>query len=703
MAWRACRFGGIWFLALSSFAWGVASPSGCDPDHAAEVRLVTVQNSGLENLQEYAVAIALDRTNFDFAVPFPDGSDLAVWDAIAHQALPDWLESYDAAAGKGLLWVKLPALGAQASVSLWLTAGRVPGCAAAAFSGFAVFPFFSDVRDVVNWRSTNELTVSNTVVEGPLTITKRSVIESDGTYNNTPAVVQAANGDFVLSYKKGPGHVGSPFVILRRSRDGGATWSPEEVYWDSSKPDPGLARTPLGDLLIAFVKADSSGDLGGAYSRSADNGLTWGPFTFFDDPPTATYVVDPLLNIGSTMYGAGYGLYVGGTGDAPSVWSSSDDGFTWSKLSELRGPEDPGLNETALAQTGPNTLFAMMRTDDNLDTFGRYSDDLGFTWGPLISYTSQVGVLQDPEMIQAGAALILLGRDATAIPGVPGNKIGYPRQLVAFVSYDAGKTFGYGTVLDTYTGQTIDGGYSWPILPEPQKGWPGGEFGLDGAGRCQPAEVGCWGQNSQVYIVYYADSHSLSEPDIKSVTLSVRPPSVAPSSSLHVLSQLAPGLATHALNLKATRYALEFRFRSNPTPAGSQFSVVVQGEASGSAVNLVDWELPSTHGADPTADSGIISNGEFVQVLNSFSYGESYRLRTVVDEILGTQQASLLDEFGGIISSNVAVPLAQGSAHAVVVQMGNNSNLRATDSLVDFVFVRAAAPTEPTVVVTSAR
>jgi len=75
----------------------------------------------------------------------------------------------------------------------------------------------------------------------------------------------------------------------------------------------------------------------------------------------------------------------------------------------------------------------------------------------------------------------------------------------------------------------------------------------------------------------------------------------------------------------------------------------------------------------------------------------------VVDEILGTQQASLLDEFGGIISSNVAVPLAQGSAHAVVVQMGNNSNLRATDSLVDFVFVRAAAPTEPTVVVTSAR
>ncbi len=703
MARRACGFGGICLLVLSSFAWGVASPSGCDPERAAEVRLVTVQNSGQENLQDYAVAVALDRANFDFTIPTRDGSDLAVWDAITHQALPDWLESYDAVAGKALLWVKLPALEAQTSVSLWLTAGRVPGCSAPLLSGYAVFPFFSDVSDMRNWRATNGLAVSNTVVEGPLTITKRGVIESDGTYNNTPAVVQAANGDFVLSYKKGPGHVSSPFVILRRSRDGGATWSPEEVYWDSSKPDPGLARTPHGDLVIAFVKADSSGDLGGAYSRSADDGVTWGPFTFFDDPPTATYVVDPLLNIGSTMYGAGYGLYVGGTGDTPSVWSSSDDGFTWNKLSELRGPEDPGLNETALAQTGPNTLFAMMRTDDNLDTFGRYSNDLGFTWGPLISYTSQVGVLQDPEMIQAGAALILMGRDATAIPWVPGSKIGYPRQLVAFVSYDAGQTFAYGTVLDTYTGQTIDGGYSWPILPEPQREWRTGEFSLDGAEPCQPVEFGCRERASQVYIVYYADSHNLSEPDIKSVTLSVGRPLAVPSSSLHVLSQLAPGLATHGLNLNTTRYSLEFRFRSNPTPAGSQFSVVVQGEASGSPVNLVDWELPSTHGTDPTADSGIISNGEFVQVLNSFSYGESYRLRTVVDEILGTQQASLLDEFGGTISSSVAVPLAQGSAHAAVMQMGNKSNLRATDSLVDFVFVRPAALTEPTVVVTSAR
>jgi hypothetical protein len=637
------------------------------------VQSVTIENSGTENLQDYPIAVRLDTTDFDFTLPSRDGSDLALWDASTHNAASLWLESYDPVAGNGLLWVKLPVLGPQASQKLLLTAGAVTGCTALAADGHSVFPFFSDVNDVSNWHATNHLSVTNTIVDGPLTIGNRSVIESDGTYNNTPTVVQAANGDLVLSYKKGPSHVNSPLVILRRSRDGGATWSPEVVYFDASKPDPGLARTPLGDLLIAFVKQNQSGAVGGAYSRSSDNGLTWGTFTFFDNPLTNTFIVDPLLNVGSTMYGAGYGLYVGGTGYASTVWSSTDDGLVWTKLSELRESGDPGLNETALAQTGSTQLFAIMRADDNLDTFGRYSPDMGMTWGPLISYTSQLGVLQAPEMIQAGPALILMGRASSDLPGVqPAATIAYPRQLVAFVSYDGGQTFGYGAVLDTYTGATIDGGYSWPIvLP-----------------------------NGQVYVVYYADSHNLQQPDIKSVTLSVSSPSSVPSASIHVLSQLAPGLATQALSLNATRYALEFRFRSNPAPQGSQFSVISQGQSSGGLSTLVNWELPSTHAPDPTSDSGIISEGKFVPVLTGFTFGQRYRLRTVVDETQLTQQSSYLDEFGGMISTTSVQPLAQGASHIAALQIGNNSSLRATDTLLDFLFVRPAAQTEPTVTVT---
>jgi hypothetical protein len=100
-------------------------------------------------------------------------------------------------------------------------------------------------------------------------------------------------------------------------------------------------------------------------------------------------------------------------------------------------------------------------------------------------------------------------------------------------------------------------------------------------------------------------------------------------------------LATHALNLSMTRYSLEFRFRSGLTPAGSQLSVVLRGQASGSPSSLVNWELPSTHASDPTSDSGFISNQQFVPVLTGFSYGQLYRLRTVVDETQGTQPGSI--------------------------------------------------------------
>ena len=381
----------------------------CDPYAAPEVLSLTIQNTGPETLQNYPVAISLDESVFDFTVP-KDGSDVAVWDAASRKPMSTWLESYDATAGKALLWVKVPGLGRRASQRLLLTAGNATNCATSLFDGHSVFPFFSDVHDVSAWHATNRLRVTDTITEGPLSIGGRSLIESDGMYNGFPGVAQAANGDFVLAYKKGVSHVNSPFVVLRRSTDAGTTWSPEVVYFDSSQPDPALIRTPLGAMLMALGKADQNGDAAGAYSRSADNGLTWSPFAFFADPPRDVVGVAPSLNVGQMMYGTGYGAAASGIGFTPSLWLSADDGFTWTKLSELREPGDPGLNETAIAQTAPYTLFAMMRADDSLKTYGRYSSDMGANWGPLISYTSQVGVLQAPMMVQAGSGLILMGR-----------------------------------------------------------------------------------------------------------------------------------------------------------------------------------------------------------------------------------------------------------------------------------------------------
>jgi hypothetical protein len=84
------------------------------------------------------------------------------------------------------------------------------------------------------------------IEEVGIKITDRQIIESDGMYNSTPSVVEAANRTWVLTYLKGAGHVSSSVVIMRRSLDSGKTWGPEVQYFDTSKPDPSLANTQRG-------------------------------------------------------------------------------------------------------------------------------------------------------------------------------------------------------------------------------------------------------------------------------------------------------------------------------------------------------------------------------------------------------------------------------------------------------------------------
>lgn len=318
------------------------------------------------------------------------------------------------------------------------------------------------------------------------TISDRKVIQSgasDSSYNQAPAVVETASGDYLLSYKKGTNHVNDPYVVLRRSRDKGVTWGPEVIQWNTNNPDPTLATTPLArDLIIEFGKQDESGVSGAAHARSTDNGYTWSGFTFFDNPASGTsftptrYLTDEL-----TMYAAGYGPHGNGTNDA-SIWVSADDGYTWAKMSTVRQSGDAGINETALAKVGPTTLLAISRDDAGTSTWGHLSTDMGSTWGFQIDYTPQVGILHLPQLLQVRNTLFLFGRNPAK------------NQLVMFASYDGGRTFKDRTILDTYTGLSIDGGYCWPIL-------------RSGDG---------------IFVVYYADSGGLRLPDIKSLIIHFR-------------------------------------------------------------------------------------------------------------------------------------------------------------------------------------
>lgn len=319
-------------------------------------------------------------------------------------------------------------------------------------------------------------------------ITDRQVIESDGMNNNTPGVAQAANGDWVLTYRKNALDGSTSLVILRRSSDNGQTWGAEQVYFSS--PDPGVVETPKGALLLSLVTQDSNGSTGAAVTRSLDYGLTWSPFTFLSAPASLIYAFSPsLVNAGASMLGTSYSVLSGGANQA-SFWTSADDGVTWTETSSISQPGDASINETTIARVGAAQFIAMSRDNANTSTWVHFSNDSGMTWGSQLDYTPQVGILQDPQLLQVHNMVLVFAREFIA-NGPP------PHSFVMYASFDNGQTFTNRTVLDTYGGTSVAGGYCWPLVES----------------------------NGSVFLVYYADSHTEAEipytasPDIKSLVL----------------------------------------------------------------------------------------------------------------------------------------------------------------------------------------
>jgi hypothetical protein len=161
---------------------------------------------------------------------------------------------------------------------------------------------------------------------------------------------------------------------------------------------------------------------------------------------------------------------------------STDDGYTWIKLSPIAQPDDAPINET-IAKVEPSRFLAISRDEAITNTWAHFSADSGRSWGAQIDYTPQVGILRAPELLQLKNVLLLFGRQW--------DYVKLPHEFVVFASYDGGSTFTDRTVLDTYTGLAIDGGYCFPLLRS------------DGT----------------VFVVYYADSKNLEKPDIKSLVL----------------------------------------------------------------------------------------------------------------------------------------------------------------------------------------
>jgi sialidase-1 len=146
--------------------------------------------------------------------------------------------------------------------------------------------------------STNELSAADPALVSGRTSTQALFVSNDGTYRRyrIPSLVTTGS-DTLLAICEGRagggGLTGDVDLVLRRSRDGGATWSPLQVIADLAEdtlgnPCPVVDRS-TGTVWLSFTRSpgkftetqivtgESSGPTTVWVTHSDDDGVTWSP------------------------------------------------------------------------------------------------------------------------------------------------------------------------------------------------------------------------------------------------------------------------------------------------------------------------------------------------------------------------------------------------------------------------------------------
>ncbi|MFI5356563.1 MAG: sialidase family protein [Opitutales bacterium] len=256
-----------------------------------------------------------------------------------------------------------------------------------------------------------------------------------------PALVQAANGDLLLSFIRTRHHLyPDGAVVTMRSTDHGETWSAPAVAYDTPIDDRECGLTVLPDGRIAmhvsstFWQAEQFSALApGSYPPeliaawirqvnepayraaahhrgswiivSADHGRTWSaPKPGPDSIHGGIAVADGTLLVATYRNdGGAVGIYAAAQPEGP-----------WTRRAQVWGPlaEIYGYGEPHLAQLPSGRIVLMIRATarqyddrrDDLQLWESVSDDGGHTWTtpartPLLGFPPHLTVLRDGRLL----------------------------------------------------------------------------------------------------------------------------------------------------------------------------------------------------------------------------------------------------------------------------------------------------------------
>lgn len=236
--------------------------------------------------------------------------------------------------------------------------------------------------------------------EGEATF-KRITDEGDwGDYEAFPDVCKLANGDLIVVFYAGYGHVAMPNaklpkggrITMMRSADNGATWSKPRTLIDlpDDDRDASLMQTKQGTLICTFMKYYGRRNVPKShvvwFTRSMDKGRTWEkPRAIdFEFKSTTATSSPPIQLEDGTLLMPVYGrdtpskrpVNKPGQRDRTVILRSTDDGKTWGEPVFLdRGP-DYHLQEPSLLLLGDGRVLCVMRPVMTQS----FSEDNGRTW-----------------------------------------------------------------------------------------------------------------------------------------------------------------------------------------------------------------------------------------------------------------------------------------------------------------------------------
>ena len=288
------------------------------------------------------------------------------------------------------------------------------------------------------------------------------VERTPGQYLGHPTTVLLADGKTMLcTYPLGHG---GPAAVLKRSDDGGLTWSerlPVPENWATATNCPCLHRLTGPDGVERLFNTEGNGAIRQAISL--DNGKTWTPFE-----PNGMHGVVAPITILPISGGRHLAMYQGHGEGGLKIWQSisEDGGLTWGPERMIAEKEWAHLCEPAMVRSpdGKQIAALMRENTRRYNSFLITSDDEGQTWSaPFELPASLTGDRHLPRYAPNGR-LVIPFRDVAKGSPTAGD-------FVAWV----------GTYDDIVSGR--EGQYRVRLLDSPTKfdlGYPGFEVLPDG-------------------------------------------------------------------------------------------------------------------------------------------------------------------------------------------------------------------------------